>query len=153
MAIATESKHFIASPLVQAVVNDIYNGRVVFSMTSHHSVLVDNYKPRAIDSYDVHKAPFLDHYRLRVPRYCAILEFLNFVFLLFLFLLALSSERSLSLLLFIFIDCHPRSDKDLESMTFFEVVFIIFAVAFALDEYTASREHGWNSKQLSTQCA
>ena len=90
MAIATESKHFISSPLVQAVVNDIYNGRVVFSMTSHHSVLADNYKPRAIEFYNVHKAPFLDHYRLRVPKYAATMEFFNFVILLLLFLLALS---------------------------------------------------------------
>ena len=91
MAIATESKHFLSSPLVQAVVNDIYRGRVVFSMTSHNSVLADNYKPKAIEIYDVHHAPFLDHYRLRVPRYGAILEFLNFAVLLCVFLLALSS--------------------------------------------------------------
>ena len=31
-------------------------------------------------------------------------------------------------------------------MTVYEIFFIIFAVSFALDEYTASREHGWNSK-------
>jgi len=31
-------------------------------------------------------------------------------------------------------------------MTASEVIFIIFAVAFALEEYTASREHGWASK-------
>lgn len=92
MAISTESKHFTSSPLVQTLVNDIYRGRVVFSMTSNHSVLVDNYKPRATDIYNVHNAPFLDHYRLRVPRYNAILEFLNFVMLLTLFLLALSSK-------------------------------------------------------------
>ncbi|KAJ3533040.1 hypothetical protein NM688_g7340 [Phlebia brevispora] len=125
MAIATESKHFISSLLVQSVVNHIYNGRVVFSVPSHNSVLADNYKPRTINFYDVRRAPFLDHYRLRVPRYCAILEFFNFVVLLFLFLLALSS-------------------KDLEAMTPFEIVFVVFVTAFALGEYTASKEHGWN---------
>jgi len=31
-------------------------------------------------------------------------------------------------------------------MTAYEIFFIIFAVAFALEEYTASREHGWDSK-------
>ena len=92
MAIATESKAFLASPLVQTVVNDIYSGRMVFSMTSNRSVLADNYKPRSIEVYDVRKAPFLDHYRLRVPRYGAILEFLNFALLLTTFLLCLSSE-------------------------------------------------------------
>ncbi|KAI0784198.1 hypothetical protein C8Q75DRAFT_780483 [Abortiporus biennis] len=124
MAIATECKAFLSSPIVQTVVNDIYSGRVVFSMKSHRSVLADNYKPRAIEVYDVHKAPFLDHYRLRVPRYGAILEFLNFGVLMLLFLLCLSS-------------------RDLNNMNGFELLFIIFAAAFALEEYTASKEHGW----------
>ncbi len=91
MAIATESKAFLASPLVQTVVNDIYAGRMVFSMMSNRSVLADNYKPKSIQIYDVRKAPFLDHYRLRVPKYGAILEFLNFALLLTTFLLCLSS--------------------------------------------------------------
>ena len=30
-------------------------------------------------------------------------------------------------------------------MNTIEIVFIIFATAFALEEYTASREHGWES--------
>ncbi|PIL35412.1 transporter [Ganoderma sinense ZZ0214-1] len=124
MAIATESKAFLASPLVQTVVNDIYSGRMVFSMTSKRSVLADNYKPRSIEVYDVRKAPFLDHYRLRVPRYGATLEFINFALLLMTFLLCLST-------------------KDLNTMNTFEKVFIVFAAAFALEEYTASKEHGW----------
>ncbi|KAH9856662.1 hypothetical protein C2E23DRAFT_772105 [Lenzites betulinus] len=124
MAIATESKAFLASPIVQSVVNDIYAGRMVFSMTSNRSVLADNYKPKSIEIYDVRNAPFLDHYRLRVPKYGAILEFLNFALLLTTFLLCLSK-------------------KDMDAMNVFELVFIIFASAFALEEYTASKEHGW----------
>ena len=31
-------------------------------------------------------------------------------------------------------------------MTPFEIVFVVFAAAFALEEYTASKEHGWDSK-------
>ena len=31
-------------------------------------------------------------------------------------------------------------------MTPYEVFFIIFAIAFALEEYTASQEHGWDGK-------
>ncbi|KAI0635594.1 hypothetical protein C8Q77DRAFT_1155382 [Trametes polyzona] len=124
MAIATESKAFLASPLVQTVVNDIYSGRMVFSMTSNRSVLADNYKPKSIEVYDVRKAPFLDHYRLRVPKYGAILEFLNFALLLTTFLLCLSK-------------------KDMNAMNVFELIFIVFATAFALEEYTASKEHGW----------
>ncbi|EED84303.1 predicted protein [Postia placenta Mad-698-R] len=126
MAIATEAKAFLASPVVQTIVNDIYAGRVVFSMSSNHSVLADNYKPRAIEIYDGRKAPFLDHYRLRVPRYGAILEFLNFALLLTTFLLCLSNQQ-------------------VERLTAFEIVFIIFATAFTLEEYTASKEHGWGT--------
>ncbi|THH27606.1 hypothetical protein EUX98_g6581 [Antrodiella citrinella] len=124
MAIATESKTFISSPVVQTVVNDIYAGRVVFSMTSNRSVLADNYKPKATEFYDVRTAPFLDHYRLRVPRYGAMLEFINFAILLLLFVSCLGSKESTHL-------------------TGVEIAFIIFASAFALEEYTASREHGW----------
>ena len=31
-------------------------------------------------------------------------------------------------------------------MNTFEKVFIVFAAAFALEEYTASKEHGWTSE-------
>ncbi|KZT73077.1 hypothetical protein DAEQUDRAFT_684684 [Daedalea quercina L-15889] len=124
LAISTEAKAFLASPVVQTVVNDIYSGRVIFTMASTHSVLADNYKPRAIEIYDYRKAPFLDHYRLRVPRYGAILEFLNFALLLTMFLLCLSN-------------------REVGRMNAFEIVFIVFAAAFTLEEYTASKEHGW----------
>ena len=147
MAIATESKHFISSPLVQAIVNHIYNGRVVYSITSNNSVLADNYKPRAIDFYNAHRAPFLDHYRLRVPKYAAILEFLNFVALLFLFLLALSSKYKVRTV--IRYTHETVLDKDSEVMTSFEIAFIVYTVSFALDEYTASKEHGWESELSS----
>jgi len=38
------------------------------------------------------------------------------------------------------------TDAEASHMTAYEVFFIIFAVAFALEEYTASQEHGWDSK-------
>ena len=38
------------------------------------------------------------------------------------------------------------SAKNLDAMNGFEKVFIVFAAAFALEEYTASKEHGWTSK-------
>lgn len=37
-------------------------------------------------------------------------------------------------------------EKDMDFMNGFEFVFIIFAAAFALEEYTASKEHGWTSE-------
>ncbi|KDR76350.1 hypothetical protein GALMADRAFT_247756 [Galerina marginata CBS 339.88] len=124
MAISTSAKTFLASPVTQRVVNDIYSGRVVFSIAANRSILADNYKPRAIEIYNAHNAPFIDHYRLRVPKYGAYLEFLNFALLLFTFVLCLSN--------------HDRTQ-----ITFWEIAFIVFGSAFALEEYTASTEHGW----------
>ncbi|KAJ7274546.1 hypothetical protein B0H12DRAFT_1228255 [Mycena haematopus] len=124
VAISTQAKQFISSPVTQKVVNDIYTGRIVFSTSTTRSMLADNYKPKAITIYDSRDAPFLDHYRLRVPKYGAILEFLNFACLLVTFVLCLSNQ-------------------DHTQMTFWEVVFIIFAAAFTLEEYTAATEHGW----------
>jgi hypothetical protein len=63
MAISTDAKAFLASPVTQKVVNDIYSGRVVFSVTANRSILADNYKPRAIEIYNPHNSPFLNHYR------------------------------------------------------------------------------------------
>ncbi|KII95956.1 hypothetical protein PLICRDRAFT_234074 [Plicaturopsis crispa FD-325 SS-3] len=124
MAITTQAKELLASTVVQTVVNDIYAGRVVFSVAGNRSMLADNYKPRAIEIYDSRRAPFLDHYRLRVPKYGAILEFLNFALLLMTFLLCLSGHNT-------------------HHITPWEGVFIVFGAAFTLEEYTASKEHGW----------
>ena len=63
LAIATSSKHFIASYMVQNVINDIYTGRVVYNVPSTRSLVADNYKRRTIQFYDPKNAPFLDHYR------------------------------------------------------------------------------------------
>ena len=63
MAIGTEAKEFLSSPVVQQVVNDIYAGKVIFSVAANRSILADNYKPRAIEIYDHRTAPFIDHYR------------------------------------------------------------------------------------------
>lgn len=64
MAIATKAKQFVAAPLVQTIVNDVYSGKVVFStVATPRSVLADNYKRKAIEIYDYRSAPFLDHYR------------------------------------------------------------------------------------------
>jgi hypothetical protein len=63
MAISTRAKNFLASPVTQQVVNDIYSGKVVFSVTAHRSILADNYKPRAIEIYNPLTKPFINHYR------------------------------------------------------------------------------------------
>lgn len=64
MAISTKAKAFLSSTIVQSVIDDMYTGRIVFTIAGNRSLLIDNYKQRAIEMYDVRKAPFLDHYRL-----------------------------------------------------------------------------------------
>ncbi|KIJ66723.1 hypothetical protein HYDPIDRAFT_85148 [Hydnomerulius pinastri MD-312] len=124
MAIATKAKSFLASTIVQSVVNDMYTGRIAFTITANRSMVADNYKQRAIELYDVRRAPFLDHYRLRVPRYSAILHFMNIAVLLVTFVICLWTQ-------------------DTTYISTWESVFLVFATAFTLQEYTATKEHGW----------
>ncbi|EJD49556.1 receptor-activated Ca2+-permeable cation channel [Auricularia subglabra TFB-10046 SS5] len=124
-AISTKSKYFLSSALVQKVIYDIWAGNIEFSTISNRAVLRDNYKTRQIEFYDCRKGPILNHYRLRVPKYGAILEFLNFAMLFVTFLLCVSTQN-------------------LEHLTLWEVVFGVMAIAFALEEYTAAQEHGLN---------
>jgi hypothetical protein len=98
VAIFTESKKFCSSPLVQNVMNDIWQGHVVFSATSTHALVQDNYKSREIEFYDHRNAPFLNHYRLRVPKYRSIVDSANVVALLILFVLCLASESGFILM-------------------------------------------------------
>jgi hypothetical protein len=35
------------------------------------------------------------------------------------------------------------ADESSEKITLWEILFMIFAAAFTLEEYTASTEHGW----------
>jgi hypothetical protein len=83
-------------------------------------------------------------FSLRVPRYGAILEFLNFACLLVTFILCLFCTSLTSPLFNSIIDL--ITDKDLNAPNAFELLFIVFAAAFALEEYTASVEHGWSGK-------
>ncbi|KAH9063947.1 hypothetical protein EDB87DRAFT_1673307 [Lactarius vividus] len=134
VAISSSAKRFVASPIVQSVVNDIYSGRVIYSSSANRSIVADNYKLRAIEIYNGRNAPWLNHYRLRVPRYGAILEFLNFACLLVTFIF----------FLLVYVLIGSITDKDLNTPNAFEVLFIVFAAAFTLEEYTASIEHGWS---------
>lgn len=94
MAISTQSKRFLSSPLVQNVINDIWAGRILLSSATNNALVKDDYKTREITTYDFRNEPFLDHYRLRVPKYRAMLEFMNFALLLFFFVVCLSSMCS-----------------------------------------------------------
>jgi hypothetical protein len=63
MAISSSAKRFVASPIVQSVVNDIYSGRVIYSSSANRSIVADDYKPRAIEIYNSRNAAWLNHYR------------------------------------------------------------------------------------------
>lgn len=80
--------------------------------------------------------------RLRVPRYGAMLEFMNFTFLLITFVICLSSEQLLSILSRDLANWFTL-DADRARVHPTEIVFVTFAVAFILEEYTAQKEHGW----------
>lgn len=81
--------------------------------------------------------------RLRVPRYRSILEFVDFAILLFLFVLFLNSKPAVLLLLALADTLYRQ--KKFDYMVWPEILFIIFAFGFLLDEFTAAQEHGWTS--------
>jgi hypothetical protein len=163
MAISSSAKRFVASPIVQSVVNDIYSGRVVYSSSAHRSIVADNYKPRAIEIYDSRNASWLNHYRSDPSHDILALRFnRDFHFKVTCAALWCNSRVLEFCLLVTYVHTMPFAyashsptfnlstdsvaDKDLDALHHFEVLFIIFAVAFALEEYTASIEHGWGSK-------
>jgi len=67
MAIFSRTKRFVASSIVQFVVNDIYSGRVVYSSSANRSIVADTYKLCAIEIYDSRNAAWLNHYRCGPP--------------------------------------------------------------------------------------
>ena len=83
-----------------------------------------------------------ENLRLRVPKYGAYLEFLNFALLLFTFVLCLFSEC----VFHIGKNRFTRvADQYKERLTPWEVAFMVLGCAFTLEEYTAANEHGWIS--------
>lgn len=163
MAIATKAKSFLSAPLVQTVITDIYRGRVVFSMASHKSLLADNYKPRAIEMYDPRKGPFLDHYRYDPPLaatlYDSILamvsdyeypdteQYSSSSTLRCFFSPLCSVYRASCRFVLISVITSPIflsfADADRTQVQTSEIMFIVFAVSFILEEYGVQKEHGW----------
>jgi hypothetical protein len=81
-------------------------------------------QPAGVFIYDPRLNGWLDYTRLRIPRWRAYIEFLNFAVLLALFTWNLA-------------------DKDITRVNLSEGLFIVFALGFALDEFAASNERGW----------
>ena len=124
VAIISESKTFLSSMACQNVVTAIYEGRVVYTPSSFIDILPDHYKQKPISLYDPRGAPLLNQYRLIVPRTRNILEVCQFIVLLLLYVSVMTN-------------------RDPSKVTGEEVVFIIYALGWILDQFASILEHGW----------
>jgi len=70
------------------------------------------------------------------------LEFLNFTVLFAAYVLCLFCERNGLSLAF---GAYSQQDHDIDHLHALEILFIVLALGFALDEYTSAMEHGWGS--------
>ncbi len=127
LALLSSSKKFVNSPLVQKVVQGIWDGSITICNPGSSAILNDDYKRRPLSIYDPRTAPLLDHYRLRVPKIRSALEFANVLLLLLFYVL-----------------CLRQKDSDaLHGWTTWETVFSVWIAGFALDEVAQASEHGF----------
>jgi hypothetical protein len=132
LAILGKARHFIKSQTCQRVINAIYDGRITYTSSSFIDFLGDRYKTREVSLYEVHKAPVLDHYRLRVPKYRAVIEFCTFLVLFLSFLLVI-------------VDRHSRYDgTPVSKLSWMEIWFFFYSLGYTLDKITSIAEHGWS---------
>ncbi|WVW82960.1 hypothetical protein I302_104976 [Kwoniella bestiolae CBS 10118] len=167
LAIVSTAKHFLSLPLIQHLINLIYTGQLIYSPISARSIITDSYisertrqrrrpshshgivSTSGFSSYagqepDVHvhrgkvaeeelaevyvynpyEAGWLDHQRLKVPKWRKTMEAGSFIILLALFVSTLAA-------------------KDLHHIQAIEIIYIIFSFGFILEEFAASKEHGW----------
>lgn len=124
LAIYSQAKKFIATPLVQKCVDGIWNGQIVLgnSTAGRGAIIEDSYKRRPVSFYDAAGAPVLDYHRLRVPRVRSFLEAVNFAFILTFYVLCLGS-------------------KGTTHWTASETLYTIWLTGLALDELAQFREH------------
>lgn len=130
VAIVSEAKSFLAASACQKIVENVYRGRIIYTPTSFIDILPDHYKNRGITLYDPRRAPILNQYRLIVPRTRNIIEVVQFVILLVLYILTMVNKS--------------RSKGSLHTQfTTLELVFVIYAMGWNLDEIASVSEHGW----------
>ncbi|SMR60454.1 unnamed protein product [Zymoseptoria tritici ST99CH_1A5] len=130
VAIVSESKSFLSSSACQKIVENVYRGRIIYTPTSFIDILPDHYKDRGITLYDPRRAPLLNQYRLIVPRTRNIIEGVQFAILLILYVLTMT------------IEAETIGPSHLE-FTKLELVFIIYAIGWNLDEIASILMHGW----------
>ncbi|OQO19935.1 hypothetical protein B0A51_11651 [Rachicladosporium sp. CCFEE 5018] len=130
VAIVTESKSFLSTSACQKIVDAVYRGRITYTPTSFIDILPDHYKNRGISLYDPRKAPLLNQYRLIVPRIRNIIEGVQFAVLLVLYVLVMVNKAN-------------SYGPDHLRFTMYELVFIVYAMGWVLDEVASVFEHGW----------
>ncbi|KAF2838562.1 receptor-activated Ca2+-permeable cation channel [Patellaria atrata CBS 101060] len=123
IAIISESKHFTSSIACQKVVEAVYHGRIVYTPTSFIDIIPDHYKYKPISLYDPRKAPLLNQYRLVVPRTRNIIEICQFIMLIALYVVTMTRRD------------HTRWSG-------YEVVFVVYALGWLLDEFASILAHG-----------
>lgn len=130
VAIVSEAKGFLSSSACQKIVENVYRGRIIYTPTSFIDILPDHYKKRGITLYDPRRAPILNQYRLIVPRTRNIIETVQFIILLVLYIATMiSKSRTVGA-------GHTR-------FTSLELVFIVYAIGWNMDEIASVCEHGW----------
>lgn len=123
LAILSESKSFIGTAACQRVVYAIHDGRVTYTPLSFVDILPDHYKHLPISIYNPKHAPLLNHHRLIVPRIRTAIEFTQMLVLLALYVMTM-------------VDRHTR-----DSM--WEILFCTYTAGWAIHEFAAILEHGW----------
>lgn len=124
LAIQSSAKRFTATPLVQKVVDGIWEGQIVLGTTSTSRALIDDsYKIHPVSFYDPATAPFLDWHRLRVPKIRAFLDGANFVIVLILYVYCLRA-------------------KDQSKWSLEETLFSTWLIGITIGELAQMAEHG-----------
>ena len=62
IAILSESKAFLSSPVCQKVIEAIYKGQIIYTPSSLIEILPDHYEYTPISLHDPGRAPLLDQY-------------------------------------------------------------------------------------------
>jgi hypothetical protein len=124
LAIISQSKVFVGSSACQKVIDAVYGGKIVYTPISFVDILPDHYKYRPISLWDTRIAPLLPHTRLSVPRIRAAMELAQYFVLIGLYVLTMT---------------HRGSSK----VSPYEWIFVIYTTGWAVDEFAAVIEHGW----------
>ncbi|KAI5476360.1 nonselective cation channel [Pseudohyphozyma bogoriensis] len=131
LAILGKARGFIKSHVTQKVITAIWDGKIVYSSSSFLDILPDRWKIHEIRVYNLKDAPILDHYRLRVPKYRAIIDFWSFVVLFGSFLAVIVDRQQ------------RQENLPVAALTNHEKWFFLYALGYSLDRIASVMEHGW----------